>query len=109
MQHVLRTTTSASSSPSAAVIPSASSSPAMRSESCSFIWHPKVRTRYRRPDTGPEVRAGTRRCPVRVAQPLPWRVAGAERAPRRAEKSSADGYRYGEVLQLREGVRLHLA
>ena len=30
----------------AAVSPSASSKPAMRSESCSFIWHPKVRRKY---------------------------------------------------------------
>ena len=29
-------------------MPSAASSPAMRSESCSFIWHPKVRTWKRR-------------------------------------------------------------
>ena len=44
MQHVLSTTTSASSRSPAATSPSASSSPAMRSESCSFIWHPNVRT-----------------------------------------------------------------
>src|SRR5581483_6363891 len=48
MQHVLRTTTSASSRPDAGSSPSASSTPAMRSESCSFIWHPYVRTRYLR-------------------------------------------------------------
>src|SRR4051794_41838387 len=46
MQHVLSTTTSASATSSPAAYPSASSSPAMRSESCSFIWHPKVRTTY---------------------------------------------------------------
>src|SRR3982751_5002314 len=46
MQQVLSTITSASPSPSAASIPSASNSPAIRSESCSFIWHPKVRTTY---------------------------------------------------------------
>jgi hypothetical protein len=40
MQQVLSTTTSASSSESARTMPSASSRPAMRSESCSFIWHP---------------------------------------------------------------------
>ena len=36
---------------SAGTRPSASSSPAIRSESCSFIWHPKVRTRYVRATT----------------------------------------------------------
>ena len=40
MQQVLSTTTSAASSDAAGTIPSAVSSPAMRSESCSFIWHP---------------------------------------------------------------------
>ena len=48
MQQVFKTTTSASSSPDATSMPSASSRPAMRSESCSFIWHPKVRSRYLR-------------------------------------------------------------
>ena len=33
-----------SSAEAARSSPSASSTPAMRSESCSFIWHPKVRT-----------------------------------------------------------------
>src|SRR5262245_36792460 len=47
MQQVLSTTTSASSTLAAGRNPSASSRPAIRSESCSFIWHPKVRTRYR--------------------------------------------------------------
>src|SRR5215213_9948076 len=56
MQHVLSTTTSASCSPCARTRPSASSSPAMRSESCSFIWHPKVRTMYRRALTTPQGR-----------------------------------------------------
>src|SRR5688572_17911232 len=46
MQHVLSTITSASSGCSAGRSPSASSSPTIRSESCSFIWHPKVRTAY---------------------------------------------------------------
>src|SRR5580700_6111873 len=36
-------TTSASDSLSAATMPSATMRPARRSESCSFIWHPKVR------------------------------------------------------------------
>ena len=40
IQQVLTTTTSASSSDAAGTRPSASSRPAMRSESCSFIWHP---------------------------------------------------------------------
>ena len=44
MQHVLSTTTSASARSAAGTSPSASSRPAMRSESCSFIWHPNVRT-----------------------------------------------------------------
>ena len=43
MQQVLRTTTSASSRSSVGSSPSATRSPARRSESCSFIWHPKVR------------------------------------------------------------------
>src|SRR5690348_9105358 len=47
MQQVFRTTTSASSSEPGSM-PSAASRPAMRSESCSFIWHPKVRTWNRR-------------------------------------------------------------
>src|SRR5687768_13600689 len=45
MQHVLRTTTSASSRLSVASRPSDWSRPAMRSESCSFIWQPNVRIR----------------------------------------------------------------
>src|SRR5687768_11515644 len=48
MQHVLRTTTSASSARVTSSRPSAWRSPAIRSESCSFIWHPKVRTKKRR-------------------------------------------------------------
>src|SRR5437016_9408028 len=52
MQQVLRSTTSASSTSSVASMPSASSSPARRSESCSFIWHPKVRIRYFPATTG---------------------------------------------------------
>ncbi len=43
MQQVLKTTTSAASSRSILTSPSARSAPARRSESCSFIWHPKVR------------------------------------------------------------------
>ena len=39
------------------VIPSASSSPAIRSESCSFIWHPKVRIRYAPLHVGPARRS----------------------------------------------------
>ena len=48
IQHVFNTTTSASSSSSTAHKPSASSKPEIRSESWSFIWHPKVRTTYER-------------------------------------------------------------
>src|SRR5689334_16492417 len=48
MVQVLRTTTSASRTSSVRSMPSASRRPAMRSESCSFIWHPKVRTTYLR-------------------------------------------------------------
>src|SRR6056297_3475057 len=48
MQQVLSTTTSASASSSARAKPSASSNPAIRSESCSFIWHPYVCTTYLR-------------------------------------------------------------
>jgi hypothetical protein len=44
--HVLNTTTPAFATSSVGVIPSAVSKPAIRSESCSFIWHPKVRIRY---------------------------------------------------------------
>src|SRR5664279_5899099 len=43
MQQVLNTTTSADSRSGAATKPSAVRAPARRSESCSFIWHPKVR------------------------------------------------------------------
>ena len=46
MQHVFSTTTSASESSSTAIMPSLCRRPEMRSESCSFIWHPKVRTTY---------------------------------------------------------------
>src|SRR5271166_2677825 len=49
MQQVLRTTTSASSRFSVRAMPSATSTDAIRSESCSFIWHPNVRTRKLRP------------------------------------------------------------
>src|SRR5262245_8815158 len=59
MQQVLSTTTSAEARSSAGSIPSAASRPAMRSESCSFIWHPNVRTKKRRvtsPLYGPTVR-----------------------------------------------------
>src|SRR5450759_1829077 len=48
MQHVLSTMTSAASGSSVGSMPSATRSPASRSESCSFIWHPKVRTWNRR-------------------------------------------------------------
>src|SRR5258708_26325278 len=48
MQQVLRTMTSAASGSSVGSMPSATRSPARRSESCSFIWHPKVRTWNRR-------------------------------------------------------------
>ena len=53
MQHVLRTTTSASSAVPVSTSPSACSRPAMRSESCSFIWHPKVRRKKRRGSVTP--------------------------------------------------------
>src|SRR5271155_5458128 len=43
MVQVLKMTTSASDSSLTATMPSATMSPARRSESCSFIWHPKVR------------------------------------------------------------------
>src|SRR5919109_3219728 len=43
--HVFRTTTRASRTSSVGVIPSSRSMPPIRSESCSFIWHPKVRIR----------------------------------------------------------------
>jgi hypothetical protein len=43
MQQVLSTTTSASDSSEVGTNPSATSNPASRSESCSFIWHPNVR------------------------------------------------------------------
>src|SRR5207253_505894 len=45
--HVLSTTTSAAAASVVGANPSCSSRPAIRSESCSFIWHPKVRIRYR--------------------------------------------------------------
>src|SRR2546426_3442715 len=44
--HVLSTITRASDASSVGDIPSDSSRPPIRSESCSFIWHPKVRIRY---------------------------------------------------------------
>src|SRR5207247_1739005 len=44
--HVLMTTTSASAAASVASNPACSSSPAMRSESWTFIWQPKVSMRY---------------------------------------------------------------
>src|SRR5215207_5935438 len=47
-QQVLSTTTSASSTSSVCSMPSAASNPAIRSESCSFIWHPNVRMWKRR-------------------------------------------------------------
>ena len=43
IQQVLNTTTSADSMSSVATRPSATRAPARRSESCSFIWQPKVR------------------------------------------------------------------
>ena len=43
--HVLSTTTSACATSSVGDRPSACNTPAIRSESCSFIWHPKVRIR----------------------------------------------------------------
>src|SRR5207237_2908660 len=46
MAQVLNTTTSASAASAAWVYPSPSSMPTMRSESCSFIWQPNVRTKY---------------------------------------------------------------
>src|SRR5260370_32143800 len=48
MQQVLRRMTSAASGSSVGCMPSATRSAARRSESCSFIWHPKVRTWNRR-------------------------------------------------------------
>jgi hypothetical protein len=44
IEHVLKRIRSASSRVSACSYPSVSSMPFMRSESCSFIWHPKVVT-----------------------------------------------------------------
>ena len=52
IQQVFNTTTSASSSCSAISMPSCSSNPEIRSESCAFIWHPKVRTTYLRVTVG---------------------------------------------------------
>src|SRR5205814_8181704 len=59
MQQVLSRTTSACSTSLVASMPSCSKSPANRSESCAFIWHPKVRIRYVR-DTGPRLGEGLR-------------------------------------------------
>src|SRR5712691_8664548 len=59
MQQVLSRTTSACSTSSVASMPSCSKSPASRSESCAFIWHPKVRIRYVRA-TGPRLGEGFR-------------------------------------------------
>src|SRR5438552_16405359 len=55
MQHVFSTTTSAASRSSVGSMPSATSNPAIRSESCSFIWQPYVRTKNR-PFTADSVR-----------------------------------------------------
>ncbi len=44
---VLKTSTSAWSREGASPKPSDSSVPLMRSESCAFIWHPNVVTKYR--------------------------------------------------------------
>src|SRR3954451_13433608 len=63
MQHVFSTTTSAASRSSVGSMPSAASRPAMRSESCSFIWHPKVRTKKRRGSVT------ARQCTVRPIRP----------------------------------------
>src|SRR6185503_20426281 len=46
--HVLMTTTSASAAASVASKPACSRSPAIRSESWTFIWQPKVSIRYLR-------------------------------------------------------------
>src|SRR4051794_39419405 len=59
MVHVLSTTTSASRKLSVRSMPSASRRPAMRSESCSFIWHPNVRTTYLRVTRRGYASAGT--------------------------------------------------
>src|SRR5215211_9254453 len=45
---VLNTSTSASSRERASPSPRSSSKPLIRSESCAFIWQPKVVTKYRR-------------------------------------------------------------
>src|SRR3954447_1158958 len=47
IEHVLKRMRSASARASASAYPSDSSMPFIRSESCSFIWHPKVVTWYR--------------------------------------------------------------
>src|SRR5207253_4623372 len=46
IEHVLKRIRSAWSRSGASLYPSDSSMPFMRSESCSFIWHPKVVTWY---------------------------------------------------------------
>src|SRR5690606_3832460 len=78
MQHVLSTTTSASSTSSVATMPSATNWPAIRSESCSFIWHPKVRTRKRLAGSG-----------VAAGSVMARRVYG--RDPRRSEVGTRAG------------------
>jgi hypothetical protein len=82
MQQVFSTTTSASSRLSVGSMPSASSNPAMRSESCSFIWHPKVRTRYRRVTVSGYADATHRRHPD-VTTGRASGVAGGVAAPDR--------------------------
>ncbi len=72
--HVLKTMRSASAGVSTATPPAPRRTPAIRSESCTFIWQPKVCSRYRKPTgrsddiagiglRGPGVR---RACAVRV-------------------------------------------
>src|SRR5579872_791567 len=78
MQQVLRTTTSASETSSTRSIPSAERIEAMPSESCSFIWHPKVRTT--------NFLASLTRASLRDARRSPWRRAGLP--------SAAGGRRY---------------
>src|SRR5687767_5017680 len=84
MQHVLSTTTSASSADPVSTRPSACSSPAIRSESCTFIWHPKVRTKKRRGSV-----TAARLRPAASGAPAGWRsvepVAVARRGDRQVE------------------------
>src|SRR5580658_1393585 len=70
MQQVLSTTTSADSTSSVGSRPSATRSPARRSESCSFIWHPKVRMW--------NVRAMGPKCTRRPRSPRSGTRSGAE-------------------------------